>query len=88
MVGNRFLKVLLTLNVRETLEKKKVMSVAQDIVFGVSDGKNWTPKHIGLLSMDELCRYFLPLDLRISLLIIYTLVIGYWTAKKHSIQLK
>lgn len=24
------------------------MSVAQDIVYGVSDGKKWTPKHIGL----------------------------------------
>lgn len=29
--------------------QKKVMSVAQDIVYGVSNGKKWTPKHIGLL---------------------------------------
>ena len=28
--------------------QKKVLSVAQDIVYGVSDGKKWTPKHIGL----------------------------------------
>ena len=35
----------------EDVEKKvqtKVLSIAQDIVFGVSHGKKWTPKHIGL----------------------------------------
>jgi len=29
-------------------ERMKVLSVGQDMVFGVSDGKKWTPKHIGL----------------------------------------
>lgn len=38
----------------ETVEEKeaeariKVLSCAQDIVYGVSGGKKWTPKHIGL----------------------------------------
>ena len=31
--------------------KEKVkMSIAQDIIFGLSNGKKWTPKHIGLTS--------------------------------------
>lgn len=38
----------------ETVEEKeaeawcKVISCAQDIVYGVSDGTKWTPKHVGL----------------------------------------
>ena len=28
----------------------KVLNVAQDMVYGVSCGKKWTPKHIGLAS--------------------------------------
>jgi len=38
----------------ETLKspmKNTVLSIAQDIVYGVSGGKKWTPKHIGLGSM-------------------------------------
>ena len=30
--------------------KNVIMSIAQDIIFGVSKGKKWTPKHIGLTS--------------------------------------
>ena len=30
--------------------KNIIMSIAQDIVFGLSKGKKWTPKHIGLAS--------------------------------------
>lgn len=29
-------------------KQSQVLSVAQDIVYGVSRGKKWTPKHIGL----------------------------------------
>ena len=32
----------------DTATKQKVCSIAQDIVFGMSDGKKLTPKHIGL----------------------------------------
>ena len=30
--------------------QRKVLSIAQDLVYGISDGKKWTPKHIGLAS--------------------------------------
>ena len=30
--------------------KNIIMSIAQDIIFGLSKGKKWTPKHIGLTS--------------------------------------
>ena len=29
-------------------DDNRILSVAQDIVFGTSKGKMWTPKHIGL----------------------------------------
>ena len=32
----------------EELLRTKILSVAQDLVYGVSGGKKWTPKHIGL----------------------------------------
>jgi len=43
----------------ETVEEKeaearcKVLSCAQDIVYGVSGGMKWTPKHVGLGNMVE-----------------------------------
>ena len=34
-----------------------IFSVAQDIVYGVSSGKEWTPKHIGLgCTLDQVTR--------------------------------
>ena len=33
---------------RENNIRCNVLSVAQDIVYGVSSGKKWTPKHVGL----------------------------------------
>ena len=30
--------------------QNKVLSIAQDLVYGISRGKKWTPKHIGLAS--------------------------------------
>ena len=35
----------------EPIDKQtRILSIAQDIVYGVSNGKKWTPKHIGLTS--------------------------------------
>ena len=34
----------------EEKTRKIVMSVAQDLIYGVSKGEKWTPKHIGLTS--------------------------------------
>ena len=34
----------------EEKTRRMVMSVAQDLIYGVSKGKKWTPKHIGLTS--------------------------------------
>ena len=30
--------------------QRKVLSIAQDLIYGISGGKKWTPKHIGLAS--------------------------------------
>ena len=32
----------------ENPRQSQILSVAQDIVYGVSEGKKWTPKHVGL----------------------------------------
>ena len=37
-----------TVEGKEAEARCKVLSCAQDIVYGVSGGKKWTPKHIGL----------------------------------------
>lgn len=34
------------------VNRSKVLSVAQDLMYGVSGGKKWTPKHIGLGSTE------------------------------------
>ena len=41
----------------DTAKKQKVFGIAQDIVFGMSDGKKLTPKHIGLgLTLHQVTR--------------------------------
>ena len=37
-----------SVNNNEDTQNERVLSVGQDIVYGVSNGKKWTPKHIGL----------------------------------------
>lgn len=37
-----------TLEEKDSERHRKVLSLAQDIVYGVSCGKKWTPKHVGL----------------------------------------
>jgi hypothetical protein len=37
-----------TIEEKENEVRSKALAVAQDIVYGVSNGKKWTPKHIGL----------------------------------------
>jgi hypothetical protein len=32
----------------KSTKQTKILSVCQDIVYGVSEGRKWTPKHIGL----------------------------------------
>lgn len=39
-----------TVDGKETEINFKVVSLGQDIFYGVSGRKNWTPKHIGLVS--------------------------------------
>lgn len=34
----------------EVIGDDRIISVSQDVIFGVSDGKRWTPKHVGLAS--------------------------------------
>lgn len=37
-----------TIEEKEAEVRSKAFAVAQDIIYGVSNGKKWTPKHIGL----------------------------------------
>ena len=37
-----------TIEEKEAEARRKVLSCAQDIVYGVSGGRKWTPKHTGL----------------------------------------
>ena len=37
-----------TENIEEGNTRTKVLNVAQDLVYGITDGKKWTPKHVGL----------------------------------------
>ena len=53
----------------DSATKKKIICVGQDLVYGVSKGKKWTPKHIGLgstlhqaTSQSSLCSYSIQQD--------------------------
>ena len=35
---------------KESKTQAKILSIAQDLVYNVSGGKHWTPKHLGLAS--------------------------------------
>ena len=35
---------------KESRIQTKILSIAQDLVYNISGGKHWTPKHLGLAS--------------------------------------